>query len=281
MSGLNLELRRFKMGGQTTSGQLYVNGSYFCDTIEDRNRPGMPSTKQQSKTCIPAGTYRLNIRGSGVQRWETTAKYFPGKPWDQLLLDVENVPGFAGIRIHAGVDHSWTDGCILLNKFTDGPALSDDGPTAYTKMKSPGYTVGHAYVNDLMSIAYPIWKQKQPMSITIIDLVPPLDPSVPWSDTAEYNFIPPEATKDLYPLSGQSNSWDGTLFADNASGPNSTTSMGKESTDLSLIGTTAPKAMTSNQLISFFQDAPNPVLPPLIYEDCEIKPGIELDTMIV
>ena len=65
MTNLNLKLdRRYKCNGYTI-GHLYVNGKYFCDTLEDVDR-GLADTmteteikakKLKSITAIPTGVY--------------------------------------------------------------------------------------------------------------------------------------------------------------------------------------------------------------------------------
>jgi len=61
--------------------------------------------KMPGQTAIPMGNYRVIINFSN--RFQ---KFLP------LLLDV---PGFAGVRIHAGNTHKDTEGCILLGQGRD------------------------------------------------------------------------------------------------------------------------------------------------------------------
>jgi len=73
-----------------------INGNFICYTLEDKVRP----TKIKHETCIPAGTYLIKITHS-----PTFNKMLP------LLI---NVPGFYGIRIHAGNSIADSSGCILV-----------------------------------------------------------------------------------------------------------------------------------------------------------------------
>lgn len=86
-----------------TLGQLTIAGERFC-TLEDRVREvaGRPVSewKIPKMTAIPTGEYRVIITFS--QRFQ---KHLP------LLLDV---PGFSGVRIHAGNFSTNTEGCVLL-----------------------------------------------------------------------------------------------------------------------------------------------------------------------
>ena len=84
-----LKLQRTKEVNNATLGELFADGTFVCYTLEDKVRP----EKIKHETCIPAGTYVIEITYS-----PTFKKILP------LLL---NVPGFYGIRIHAGnyADH--------------------------------------------------------------------------------------------------------------------------------------------------------------------------------
>lgn len=79
-------------------GSLYVDGVWQCWTLEDIVRP----EKIMHETAIPAGRYPVTITFS-----ERFQKPMP------LLGDV---PGFTGIRIHAGNTEADTSGCILVGQ---------------------------------------------------------------------------------------------------------------------------------------------------------------------
>ena len=85
-----IKLIRNRPQGKALFGQLYVDGEYFCDTLENTDY------------AIPTGFYRLRVTMS--PRFKI---YLP-------LLD--GVIGRSGIRIHAGntIDH--TEGCILVGE---------------------------------------------------------------------------------------------------------------------------------------------------------------------
>lgn len=82
-----------------TISRLYVDGKYFCDTLEDCIRNGK---KIAHITAIPRGSYEI--------QWTYSNRF---KKFMPLLLDV---PNFKGIRIHSGNDDRDTDGCILCGK---------------------------------------------------------------------------------------------------------------------------------------------------------------------
>ena len=101
---MKLELRRSPSFAGATMGRLYINNVFICHSLEDQIRevPGQPveQWKVKGKTAIPAGTYRV------------TLEYSPRFGVDTPTI--HGVPGFVGIRMHAGNVHEDTEGCILL-----------------------------------------------------------------------------------------------------------------------------------------------------------------------
>ena len=95
---MQINVRRTFKGPEYTIGKLYIDGHYLCDTLEDTVRPA--GTKIAGKTAIPAGTYRVK---------KTMSPRFK-----KILPEILNVPGFTGVRIHAGNLPKDTDGCLLL-----------------------------------------------------------------------------------------------------------------------------------------------------------------------
>ena len=99
---MKLELNRIAKKSLYTIGRLFVDGRYFCDTLEDRCRDLDREEKVMHETAIPAGTYEVIVNVS--------AKFKRKLP---LLL---NVPHFSGIRIHRGNTDEDTSGCILVGE---------------------------------------------------------------------------------------------------------------------------------------------------------------------
>lgn len=103
---MKLRLLRVDYNESNTIGQLYINDEYFCDVLEDKDRglnqkdPESIKKKIYGQTAIPKGEYQIVISFS--PRFK---KFLP------LLL---NVPGYSGIRIHAGNTELHTEGCLLV-----------------------------------------------------------------------------------------------------------------------------------------------------------------------
>lgn len=88
-----------------TCGSLYVDGVWECWTLEDVER----DVKVAGATAIPVGTYSCVLTYS--PRFKT------------MLPELKAVPGFAGVRIHAGNTVSDTDGCILVGQGREGTTI--------------------------------------------------------------------------------------------------------------------------------------------------------------
>ena len=99
---MKLKLSRIAKKPLYTIGRLFVDGKYFCDTLEDRCRDLDREEKVMHETAIPAGTYEVVVNVS--------ARFKRKLP---LLLDV---PYFSGIRIHRGNTDKDTSGCILVGE---------------------------------------------------------------------------------------------------------------------------------------------------------------------
>ena len=104
---MELTTRRLVFNKTYTEGQLFVDGTYFCDTLEDRtrdfnkdgdlNEPG--ETKVYGETAIPFGAYPVVMSYS--------------KRFKKIMPEIQHVKGFEGIRIHSGTNPSHTSGCLL------------------------------------------------------------------------------------------------------------------------------------------------------------------------
>jgi len=101
---MNLIVKRHTFTSQSTIGDLLINGGYFCHTLEPTMREieGEPveDWKIPGKTAVPVGTYKVVINFS--------------EHFQKNLPEVLAIPGFEGVRIHAGNFPSSTEGCVLV-----------------------------------------------------------------------------------------------------------------------------------------------------------------------
>lgn len=117
---MKLLLKRIALRESYTIGRLYVDGTYFCDTCEDKvrdnNRDGdlddIGEGKVYGQTAIPYGTYRV-VMNVQSPKYSQRASYAWCKGYLPRLVDV---PHFEGILIHSGNDATHSAGCILVGE---------------------------------------------------------------------------------------------------------------------------------------------------------------------
>lgn len=94
-----LVLDRIWYTEKSTVGALYIDGKYECFILEDSDRLKKNRRKVYGETAIPRGTYEIRLNYS--------------RKFKRILPLLSNVPGFSGIRIHAGNTARDTEGCLL------------------------------------------------------------------------------------------------------------------------------------------------------------------------
>ena len=120
---MRLTLKRIANRKDYCIGKLYINGKYFCDTLEDVDR-GLDDSMTESevrelkikgKTAIPTGIYTVLLT------------YSP--KYKKIMPLINNVKGYSGIRIHSGNSSKDTEGCLLVGKNTVVGRLTDSRNT--------------------------------------------------------------------------------------------------------------------------------------------------------
>ena len=107
---MKIEVKRIAKRSTYTIGKMYIDGNYFCDTLEDVDRginqkdslDTIKKIKVAGATAISTGTYKVIVNMS--------PKFQRNLP---RLIDV---PGFEGILIHRGNTDKDTAGCILVGE---------------------------------------------------------------------------------------------------------------------------------------------------------------------
>ena len=119
---MELVLQREPSTPKSTPGQLYIGTGFECYVIEDVVRETsrqegqsreawVASWKIKGQTAIPAGRYRVVLTRS--ERFSRSATARAGHPVEVITPLLLEVPGFSGIRIHAGNTSEDTEGCLL------------------------------------------------------------------------------------------------------------------------------------------------------------------------
>ena len=124
---MELRLDRIFRTNEYTIGELYVDGAYISDTLEDPVRPlpeVCPNTpkgiackckeKVYGDTAVPAGTYEVKLSYSNR--------------FKRIMPEILNVPHFLGIRIHSLNHSGQTEGCIGVGIHTKGDWISESRP---------------------------------------------------------------------------------------------------------------------------------------------------------
>lgn len=108
--------RKYKKSSYTISN-LYINGVWICNVIEDKDR-GLDKTwplsrikaaKVPNETAIPTGTYAVTIRVYSP-KFGQRKTYNWCKGYLPRLL---GVPGFDGILVHGGSTAADSAGCLI------------------------------------------------------------------------------------------------------------------------------------------------------------------------
>ena len=93
---MKIEVIRHYFSENYTIGKLFIDGSYFCDTLE-------PSVSIKKYAAVALGSYVVNLVWS---------QHFQG-----YLPRIE-VPNRYGILFHIGYNADDTRGCVLLGRNT-------------------------------------------------------------------------------------------------------------------------------------------------------------------
>lgn len=120
---MNLLLKRTLLTAERTIGELFIDGRFFCYTLEDTDRKLEAGGKKvPAKTAIPRGKYKVLVD------WSPRFK----EPMPQIM----NVPGFDGVRIHPGNTENDTEGCVLVGwTLSSSKAAIEKSRLAYSALK--------------------------------------------------------------------------------------------------------------------------------------------------
>lgn len=144
---MEILLKRTTKNPNCTLGELFINGVFECNTLEDPDRgltDSMSESEIKSKkiygnTAIPTGTYKIDMN--------TVSSKFSSRSWAKpyggKLPRLQDVKGYEGVLIHVGNTSEDTLGCILVgqkasNKIINSTACFMELMTALLKAKARG-----------------------------------------------------------------------------------------------------------------------------------------------
>ena len=122
-------------------GKLYIDGKWFCDTLEDTDRglddrmslEEIKKMKIKGETAIPTGIYQVLLT------------YSP--KYKKIMPLINNVKGYSGIRIHSGNTHKDTEGCLLVGKNKEVGKVLDSRITFNALFKKLNQTNGKIIID--------------------------------------------------------------------------------------------------------------------------------------
>lgn len=115
---MEILVERLVFNYKYTEGKMYIDGEYFCDTLEDKDR-GLDQTmseediyaiKVYGETAIPTGLYKVILSYSNK--------------FKKILPEILNVKCFSGARIHSLNFASQSLGCVGIGRKTDDGVIS-------------------------------------------------------------------------------------------------------------------------------------------------------------
>jgi hypothetical protein len=137
---MDIVLKRTIKGDNYTIGELSINGTFFCYTLEDKDRGlanrmslvKITNIKIKGATAIPTGTYKVDM--------ETISPKYASRGSSSQYASIGNVlprlvgvKGYEGIIIHIGNYVKDTEGCILVGSYynKENGTISDSKNTFF------------------------------------------------------------------------------------------------------------------------------------------------------
>lgn len=135
---MELKVKRKAFEKDYTIGDLFVDGKFVSNTLEDTDRgltQDMPleeikAKKVYGKTAIPTGTYEIDMNTVSPKFKDRSW----AKPYGGKIPRLVNVPGFDGILVHPLNNASESLGCIGCGKNSIKGMITDSTRTFHTLM---------------------------------------------------------------------------------------------------------------------------------------------------
>lgn len=119
-----------------TIGNMYINGKFFSNTLEDKDRglkdsmtpQEISNLKVYGQTAIPTGTYEIKMTYSNKFATRVWGKKYKG-----YVPQLMNVKGYSGVRIHPMNTAADTYGCLGVGK-NSAKGMITNSTTYYYKL---------------------------------------------------------------------------------------------------------------------------------------------------
>lgn len=115
--GYHILVYRDSFTETSTVARMFVNGDLFGQTLEDVSRG--EGIKLDTKTCIPPGTYLVDVTMSS--RFKRLMPIIYNQPNGYEII--KDGKSWKGCRFHGGNDHTHSAGCPLVAKNRLNPDL--------------------------------------------------------------------------------------------------------------------------------------------------------------
>ena len=122
---MELMVVRHKSANETTLGDIYYaltenQWTRHSYTLEDQIREtARPDTDDFAKLAAWVATWKV-AKETATPAGRYPLKYTLSNRFQKYTLQVMNVPGFDGIRLHAGITDKDTEGCTILGYELNG-----------------------------------------------------------------------------------------------------------------------------------------------------------------
>lgn len=135
---MELKVKRKAFEKDYTIGDLFVDGKFVSNTLEDTDRgltQDMPleeiqAKKVYGKTAIPKGTYEIDMNTVSPKFKDRSW----AKPYGGKIPRLVNVPGYEGVLVHVANQASELAGCLAVGNNSIKGMVTDSTRTFHTLM---------------------------------------------------------------------------------------------------------------------------------------------------
>lgn len=127
---MSAKILRVAQSLNTTLSHLYLDDVFQCYLLEDAIR----KEKLPGKTCIPEGTYSMNLNTWGAMNEKYEEKF---GQMHKGMIEITGIPNYSSVYIHIGNYHTDTKGCPLTGcyyELRNGDYIMQQSAIAYNRI---------------------------------------------------------------------------------------------------------------------------------------------------